>query len=91
MATKDHCVLWIPESSAPYRRLRKPRTYSIAVPEAPTGINFIGPTDNAEVHILWRATPRCTSCGALCASTSSSSGPSRPSSPTSGAPPTAPA
>ena len=55
MATKDHCLLWIPESSAPYRRLRKPRTYSIAVPEAPTGINFIGPTDNAEVHILWRA------------------------------------
>ena len=25
------------------------------MPEAPTGINFIGPTDNAEVHILRRA------------------------------------
>ena len=25
------------------------------MPEAPTGINFIGPTDNADVHVLWRA------------------------------------
>ena len=25
------------------------------MPEAPIGINFIGPTDNADAHILWRA------------------------------------
>ena len=55
MTTREHCVLWIPESSAPYRDPGKVRPYSVPVPEAPIGIDFRGLTDNADLHILWRA------------------------------------